>query len=343
MIGDLGGFAGLFRLDTHEVQAARCSPRPPTASAPSWSSRSRWTSTTRSASTWSRWSSTTWSRAAPSRCSCSTTSPAARSCRSKVAEIGAGIADGCRYAGCALLGGETAEHPGVLRPRRVRPLGDRRRRGRGETTILGRGPGRGRRRRHRDALVRPALQRLLAGPARAARRRPDAAGHRDRGLRPPAHARRGAAHPDQDLRQGLPRSDRPRPTCGRCAHVTGGGIPGNLVRVLPEHVDAIVDRATWRPQPIFDLMQRKGRIDEPEMESTFNMGVGMFAIVVAGRRRPGAGVPDAAAASTRGRPARSSRAPATVQMVGSHTRRLIAPSVDRSHDRSADVRAAIVD
>jgi phosphoribosylformylglycinamidine cyclo-ligase len=63
------------------------------------------------------------------------------------------------------------------------------------------------------------------------------------------------------------------------AHITGGGVPGNLVRVLPEGVDAVVDRSSWRPQPIFDLVQRKGRIDQSEMESTFNMGVGMMAIV----------------------------------------------------------------
>ena len=63
------------------------------------------------------------------------------------------------------------------------------------------------------------------------------------------------------------------------AHVTGGGIPGNLVRVLPEHLDAVVDRSTWRPPPIFELVQRKGRIDDTEMESTFNMGIGMLAIV----------------------------------------------------------------
>ena len=65
------------------------------------------------------------------------------------------------------------------------------------------------------------------------------------------------------------------------AHVTGGGIPGNLVRILPENVDAVVNRATWKPQPVFDLIQAKGRIEDAEMESTFNMGVGMFAIVSA--------------------------------------------------------------
>jgi phosphoribosylformylglycinamidine cyclo-ligase len=66
------------------------------------------------------------------------------------------------------------------------------------------------------------------------------------------------------------------------AHITGGGIPGNLARVLPETVDAVVDRSTWRPQPIFELVQRKGRIEQSEMESTFNMGVGMMAIVASG-------------------------------------------------------------
>jgi phosphoribosylformylglycinamidine cyclo-ligase len=50
---------------------------------------------------------------------------------------------------------------------------------------------------------------------------------------------------------------------------------------MPENADAIVDRATWQPQPIFELVQRKGRIEQPEMESTFNMGVGMMAVVSA--------------------------------------------------------------
>jgi phosphoribosylformylglycinamidine cyclo-ligase len=46
-------------------------------------------------------------------------------------------------------------------------------------------------------------------------------------------------------------------------------------------VNAVVDRATWGPQPIFDLVQRKGRIEQSEMDTTFNMGVGMMAVVAA--------------------------------------------------------------
>ncbi len=92
------------------------------------------------------------------------------------------------------------------------------------------------------------------------------------------------------------------------AHVTGGGIPGNLVRILPEHVDAVVNRSTWKPQPVFDLVQSKGRIEDPEMEATFNMGVGMFAIVSA-EDATGRWPRSPDGASTPGRSARSSRAP----------------------------------
>ena len=125
----------------------------------------------------------------------------------KVAEIGAGIADGCRYAGCALLGGETAEHPGVLRPDEydISATGvgvveesdilGRERVEVGDVVIAMRSSG-----LHSNgySLVRHVL--LGVGP--------DAAGHRHRGLRQAAHPRRGAAHPDPDLRQGLPRPDR---------------------------------------------------------------------------------------------------------------------------------------
>jgi phosphoribosylformylglycinamidine cyclo-ligase len=195
----------------------------------------------------------------------------------KVAEIGAGIADGCRYAGCALLGGETAEHPGVLRPDEY----DVSATGVGvveESDILGR-------------------DRVEVGDAVIAMR---SSGLHSNGYSLVRHVLLGAGRMRLDTvvddfgKQRTLGEELLTPTkiyAKDClglieetdvrafSHVTGGGIPGNLVRILPEHVDAIVDRASWRPQSIFDLIQAKGRIDDTEMEATFNMGVGMFAIV----------------------------------------------------------------
>lgn len=197
----------------------------------------------------------------------------------KVAEIGAGIADGCRYAGCALLGGETAEHPGVLRPDEY----DLSATGVGvveESEILSR-------------------DRVEVGDVVIAM---GSSGLHSNGYSLVRHVLLGAGRMRLDTvveefgRQRTLGEELLTPTkiyardCLRLieecevralAHVTGGGIPGNLVRVLPEHVDAVVDRSTWRPQPIFELVQAKGRIEDAEMESTFNMGIGMFAIVAA--------------------------------------------------------------
>ena len=197
----------------------------------------------------------------------------------KVAEIGAGIADGCRYAGCALLGGETAEHPGVLRPDEY----DVSATGVGvveESDILG--PDRvevgdvviamGSSGLHSNgfSLVRHVL--LGAGRMRLDTVIDDLGRQRTLGEELLTPTKIYA----QDCLKLMAEAD-----VRAFSHVTGGGIPGNLVRVLPENVDAIVNRASWKPQPIFDLVQAKGRIDDPEMESTFNMGVGMFAIVSA--------------------------------------------------------------
>jgi phosphoribosylformylglycinamidine cyclo-ligase len=195
----------------------------------------------------------------------------------KVAEIGAGIADGCRYAGCALLGGETAEHPGVLRPDEY----DVSATGVGvveESEILG-------------------AHRVEIGDAVIAMR---SSGLHSNGYSLVRHVLLGAGRMRLDTvvddfgKQRTLGEELLTPTkiyAKDClglieetdvrafSHVTGGGIPGNLVRILPEHVDAVVDRSSWRPQPIFDLIQAKGRIEDSEMEATFNMGVGMFAIV----------------------------------------------------------------
>jgi phosphoribosylformylglycinamidine cyclo-ligase len=66
------------------------------------------------------------------------------------------------------------------------------------------------------------------------------------------------------------------------AHINGGGLAGNLVRVLPTGLGARVDRGTWAPQPIFDLVARTGEVSQAQLELTFNLGVGMIAVVPEG-------------------------------------------------------------
>lgn len=61
--------------------------------------------------------------------------------------------------------------------------------------------------------------------------------------------------------------------------MTGGGLAGNLARVLPPSVDAVVDRRTWTRPSVFDLVARLGPVAEPEIERTLNVGVGMVAVL----------------------------------------------------------------
>jgi phosphoribosylformylglycinamidine cyclo-ligase len=63
------------------------------------------------------------------------------------------------------------------------------------------------------------------------------------------------------------------------AHVTGGGLPGNLARVIPDHCDAVVQRGTWEEPRIFVEIQEAGDVARDEMEHVFNMGIGMVAVV----------------------------------------------------------------
>ncbi len=198
----------------------------------------------------------------------------------RVAEIAAGIADGCRAAGCALLGGETAEHPGVMRSH--------------EYDISGTGVGVV----EADAIL--DRDNVELGDVVIAM---GSSGLHSNGYSLVRHVLLSGAGrmrletivdelgTERSLGEELltPTRIYARDCLGlveECdvrvfAHITGGGIPGNLVRVLPDGLDAVVNRATWRPQPIFDLVQTRGRIDGAEMESTFNMGVGMMAVVSA--------------------------------------------------------------
>lgn len=63
------------------------------------------------------------------------------------------------------------------------------------------------------------------------------------------------------------------------AHITGGGIPGKLGAIIPERLMAVVDRSTWTPQPIFDLIQQTGAVSDHEMLASFNMGIGMILVI----------------------------------------------------------------
>jgi phosphoribosylformylglycinamidine cyclo-ligase len=65
------------------------------------------------------------------------------------------------------------------------------------------------------------------------------------------------------------------------AHVTGGGLAANLERVLPVELGVTIDRATWQPQPVFDLVRRVGAVEQADLERTLNCGVGMVALVPA--------------------------------------------------------------
>ena len=63
------------------------------------------------------------------------------------------------------------------------------------------------------------------------------------------------------------------------AHITGGGMVDNLPRVLPAGTAARVERGSWPVPPIFTFLQRTGGVEEPEMDRTFNMGIGMVLVV----------------------------------------------------------------
>ena len=63
------------------------------------------------------------------------------------------------------------------------------------------------------------------------------------------------------------------------SHITGGGFAANLARVVPSHLSVTVERSTWTPPPVFGLIAGHGKVAQAEMERTFNMGVGMVALV----------------------------------------------------------------
>jgi phosphoribosylformylglycinamidine cyclo-ligase len=192
-----------------------------------------------------------------------------------VDDIVAGVAHGCRQAGCALLGGEMSEHPDLMEP--------------GEFDLVGFAVGVVERASVLPAQVHPRdLVIGIASPglrcngySLARRALLDRAGRR---LDDPAWP--GAHHSlaDELLRPSViyapaMRKLRERVDVHAFAHVTGGGIPGNLARVLPAHCDAVVRRGEWDEPRIFAEIQAAGDVPGDEMEHVFNLGLGMLAVV----------------------------------------------------------------
>ena len=194
----------------------------------------------------------------------------------RIAAVVSGIAEGCRQAGCALIGGETAEHPGlmaaddydvagagvgvveadrILGPERVRP---------GDVVIAMASSG-----LHSNgySLARHALFSLAGLDVEATPAELDGSVLGEVLLTPTRVY-------SLDCLALAAQTD-----VHAFSHVTGGGIAANLARVLPDGTEAVLDRSTWRPGPIFELIAARGGVAAPEMERTFNLGIGMIAVV----------------------------------------------------------------
>jgi len=195
----------------------------------------------------------------------------------RIEAIVRGIAEACIAAGCALVGGEIAEHPGLLEPSAYDVAG-------AATGVVERakilGPERV---RPGDAVIAMAASGLHSNGYSLVRKvlLEDAGWALDRDV------------PELGRTLGEELLTPTRVYTLDClalrdavevhtfAQVTGGGLAANLARVIPDSVRVVIDRATWTPQPVFDLIRTVGGVSEPDLESTLNQGVGMVAVVAA--------------------------------------------------------------
>ncbi len=198
----------------------------------------------------------------------------------RIAAIVKGIAEACVEAGCALIGGETAEHPGLLEPDEYDVAGSTT--GVVEAARL-LGPGR----------VRP-------GDAVVAM---ESSGLHSNGYSLVRHVLLSEAGAGWTLDRDVPELGRTlgeelleptrvyakacldladRVEVHAMSHVTGGGLAANLARVLPVEVAVTIDRATWTPAPVYDLVRQVGGVPQEDLETTLNCGVGMVALVASG-------------------------------------------------------------
>lgn len=196
-----------------------------------------------------------------------------------VAEVVEGVTQACREAGCALIGGETAELPGMYLPGEFDLVGFVVGSVRKDAILTGAGTAPG------DVLLGLpssgphtngfSLIRMTFGTdqgADALMERPDELDGLTIGdaLLAPHRSYLAQLRPVLSRIRGL-------------AHITGGGFYKNLPRSIPDGLAAVVDRGTWDVPPLFRLIQLRGRISDDEMFRVFNMGVGMVVIVAKAR------------------------------------------------------------
>jgi phosphoribosylformylglycinamidine cyclo-ligase len=193
----------------------------------------------------------------------------------RVSAIVSGIAEGCVIAGCALLGGETAEHPGLMEPDHYDISGT----GVGiveADDLLG-----PERVRPGDVIIAMGSSGLHSNGYSLARKvlleidRMSLYGHVEEFGRTLGEELLEPTRIYAKDCLALAAETRVRTFC----HVTGGGLAGNLERVIPPGLVAEIDRGSWTPAPVFGLIAQRGRVERAEMEKTFNMGVGMVAVV----------------------------------------------------------------
>ena len=196
----------------------------------------------------------------------------------QIERLVAGVAEGCRQAGCALIGGEMAEHPGAMQ--------------KGEFDLVGFAVGVV----ERTQLVTPDRVRagdvLIGLPSPGLRSNGYSLARRallDAGARSLEDAAwEGADHSlaDELLLPSVIYTPAVRAVADSgdlhgVAHITGGGLPGNVPRMLPSDLDAVMHRSSWEVPRIFGEIAMTGGVVEAEMERVFNLGLGMV-LAVAG-------------------------------------------------------------
>jgi len=192
----------------------------------------------------------------------------------RVESIVAGFARGCAEFGCPLIGGETAEMPGTYAPDDYDLAGF-------IVGVVDRKNALPQRVRPGDALLGLPSAGLHTNGYSLARKAlfetagyaidtviPEIGGTLGRALLAPHRGYLAALEPLVERR-------KLRALC----HITGGGFPGNIPRVLPEGLGARVRKGSWEVPPLFRLIQKAGAVPEEEMFRTFNMGVGMVVVV----------------------------------------------------------------